>query len=359
MTNKRQASSHRLPAAAFAASLLVGPAVPRATGASVDVTPRPDERRVDVKVGGAPFTSYIWPERLAKPVLFPIRTAVGTLVTRGFPLEPRAGERVDHPHQVGLWLNYGDVNGVDFWNNSEALSPEEAAKMGTIRHRGISSTTSGADEGSLEVEADWVMPDGSTVLKDTTRYVFRGTENTRTIDRIATLAVPAGGGRVLFADNKEGALGMRVTRALEEPTTRPEVFTDASGKPTKVAVMNNEGVNGVYTSSEGLTGSAVWGTRARWVALAGRVDDEDVVLLILDHPGNPGYPTYWHARGYGLFAANPLGQKVFSEGKEELNFALEKGQSTVFRHRIVVLSGPFSAERAEAAWKAFVAEYRE
>ncbi len=231
--------------------------------------------------------------------------------------------------------------------------------MGTIRHRGISSATSGADEGSLEVEADWVMPDGSTVLKDTTRYVFRGTENTRTIDRIATLAVPAGGGRVLFADNKEGALGMRVTRALEEPTTRPEVFTDASGKPTKVAVMNNEGVNGVYASSEGLTGSAVWGTRARWVALAGRVDDEDVVLLILDHPGNPGYPTYWHARGYGLFAANPLGQKVFSEGKEELNFALEKGQSTVFRHRIAVLPGPFSAERAEAAWKAFVAEYPE
>ncbi len=359
MTNKRKASSRRLPAAVFAASLLVGPAVPRATGAQVDVAPRPDERRVDVQIGGAPFTSYIWPERLAKPVLFPIRTAGGTLVTRGFPLEPRAGERVDHPHQVGLWLNYGDVNGVDFWNNSEALSPEEAAKMGTIHHRGISSATSGADEGILEVEADWVMPDGSTVLKDTTRYVFRGTEDTRTIDRMATLAVPAGGGRVLFADNKEGALGIRVTRALEEPSTKPEVFTDASGKPTTVAAMNNEGVNGVYASSEGLTGSAVWGTRARWVALSGRVDDEDVVLLVLDHPGNPGYPTYWHARGYGLFAANPLGQKVFSEGKEELNFALEKGQSTVFRHRVAVLRGPFSAERAEAAWKAFVAEYPE
>ena len=97
------------------------------------------------------------------------------------------------------------------------------------------------------------------------------------------------------------------------------------------------------------------------VMFAGRIVEqgEDVVLLVLDHPGNHGYPTYWHARGYGLFAANPLGQKVFSEGKEELNFALEKGQSTVFRHRIAVLPGPFSAERAEAAWKAFVAEYPE
>jgi len=150
-----------------------------------------------------------------------------------------------------------------------------------------------------------------------------------------------------------------VARALEAPSTRPAVFIDANGKPTTVPVLNNEGVNGVYASSEGITGTAVWGTRARWMALSGRVEDEEVVVLILDHPANPGHPSYWHARGYGLFAANPLGQKVFSQGREELNFALKKGQSAVFRHRIAVLPGPFSAERAEAAWKAFVAEYPE
>jgi hypothetical protein len=321
------------------------------------VTPRPAERRVDIQVGGQAFTSYIWPEGLAKPVLFPIRTAKGTLVTRGFPLEPRPGERVDHPHHVGLWLNYGDVNGVDFWNNSEALSPEEAAKAGTIRHRAIRSSGSGADWGTLQVDVDWIMPDGSTALAEITEFVFRGTRDSRTIDRVSKLTVPAEGTRVLFADNKEGVLGLRVTRALEEPADRPLVFTDASGKPTAVAALNNEGVNGTYTSSEGLEGGAVWGTRGRWVALSGRVEDEDVVLLILDHPGNPGHPTYWHARGYGLFAANPLGQKVFSEGREELNLALDPGESTALRHRLVVLSEPFSAARAEQEWKAFVAAY--
>jgi hypothetical protein len=83
------------------------------------------------------------------------------------------------------------------------------------------------------------------------------------------------------------------------------------------------------------------------------------VVLVLDHPANPGYPTYWHARGYGLFAANPLGQAVFSNGSERLMLALDPGEKTVFRHRVMLLPGPFSAEKAEAAWKAFVADHPE
>jgi hypothetical protein len=355
MTN-RALSLPSLSVALALAGVLVACLAPRTGHAeSVEVTPRPEERRVEVRVDGAPFTAYIWPERLTKPVLYPIRTSRGTLVTRGFPLDPRPGERVDHPHQVGLWLNYGDVNGVDFWNNSEALSPEEAARMGTIRHEAV-RTARGGEEGVLEVEADWVMPDGHTVLDESTRFVFGGGDGVRRIDRVTTLTAPSGGGPVVFADNKEGVLGLRVARALEMPSEEPEVFTDSSGRPTTVPTLDNEGVNGTYSSSEGLEGDAVWGTRARWVALWGRVDGEDVVLLILDHPANPGSPTYWHARGYGLFAANPLGQKVFSEGREVLNFTLEPGQSAVFRYRVLVLSSPFSADTAEAAWKDFAAE---
>src|SRR5215475_9476602 len=104
-------------------------------------------RRVDVLVDGQPFTSYIWPETLTKPVLYPLRTAQGTIVTRGFPLDPRPGERVDHPHHIGLWLNYGSVNGVDFWNNSTAIKPEDAAKMGNVVQRAVVSATGGSDHG--------------------------------------------------------------------------------------------------------------------------------------------------------------------------------------------------------------------
>ena len=325
------------------------------SGAKVDLQSHPAERRVDVLVDGQPFTSYVWPERLAKPVLYPIRTAKGTLVTRGFPLDPRPRERVDHPHQVGFWFNFGDVNGVDFWGNSEAIKPEERAKMGEIRHREIVAARGGAGRGELEVLLDWVMPGSPVSLEERTRFVFHAGPGRRAIDRLATLT--ARGGTATFQDTKEGMLGLRVARALEQPAEKPEVFTDASGKPTPVPVLDNAGVTGLYTSSEGLKGDAVWGTRARWLALSGRVDGEDVVLLMLDHPKNPGHPTYWHARGYGLFAANPFGAKAFTNGKAEAStFPLASGASATFRHRLVVLPGPLAADRAEAEWKAFAAE---
>jgi Methane oxygenase PmoA len=320
-------------------------------GARVEVIRKDAERRVDVLVDGKPFTSYIWPTTLKKPVLFPIRTAKGTVVTRGFPLEPRAGERVDHPHHVGLWFNYGDVNGIDFWNNSDAIAAADRPKMGTVVHRGISTARSGSGQGELVTTCDWVMPDGSVALKQETSYTFRGDVSSRTIDLVITLT--AQDKRVAFPDNKEGVLGLRVTRALEEPTDKPEVFTDASGRPTTVASMENTGVNGVYLTSAGKRGATVWGTRGKWCTLAGRVGDEAVSIGIFDHPQNPGYPTYWHARGYGLFAANPLGQKALSDGKDVLNFALEPRQSATFRYRIVVTSGALSTSDVEAAWTAW------
>ena len=318
----------------------------------VEVREVPGAKRVEVTVDGRAFTAYVWPERLAKPVLYPIRSGRGTLVTRGFPLDPRPGERVDHPHQVGLWFNYGDVNGVDFWNNSETLTPLEQAKMGRIVHRVVVSSTSGRGRGELGVVADWRMPDGSVALVERTRFVFRADRDSRGIERVTELE--ARERPVRFADNKEGVLGLRVARALEEPSDKPEVFTDASGKPTAVPALDNAGVNGSYTSSEGITGSKVWGTRGRWMALAGRVADEEIVLLMLDHPKNAGYPSYWHARGYGLFAANPLGQAVFSEGKQALNFTLAPRAKATFRHLLLVLPGPFSPERAEQAAAGFV-----
>jgi hypothetical protein len=112
-------------------------------------------------------------------------------------------------------------------------------------------------------------------------------------------------------------------------------------------------VTGVYRSSEGTEGDAVWGTRGRWVSLSGHVGDEETTLAILDDPKNPGAPTYWHARGYGLFAANPLGQKVFSEGREELNLRILPRQTVAFRYRLLVLPGVVAPRELDAAWEAF------
>jgi len=310
--------------------------------------------RVDVTINGKPFTSYLWSDRLKVPVLYPLRTVQGTIVTRGFPLDPRPGERVDHPHHIGLWLNYGSVNGVDFWNNSTALPPEQQKKMGTVLHRRIVRTSDGKDRGELAVEMDWVMPDGQPILQESTTFVFHGGQNVRVVDRITKLTALAQ--RVVFQDNKEGMIGMRVRRELEQPSTEPLSFTDSSGRATTVKVLDNTGVSGLYQSSEGKTGDAVWGTRGRWTMLSGKVNEEAITIAILDHPSNTGFPTYWHARGYGLFAANPLGQEVFSNGKEKLNFTLEPKQSVTFRYRVLIFSGPATADQVESEYKKFTSD---
>ena len=322
----------------------------------IQVVPNEAEQRVDVIIDGQPFTSYVWPTRLAKPVLYPLRSAKGTVVTRGFPLEARPGERVDHPHHAGMWMNYESVNGIDFWNNSEAIKAQDAPKMGTIRQTAIVAAKSGAQQGELEVKADWLTFDKKVLLKEETRYVFRGGPNSRSVDRVTTLQ--AQGVKVVFADQKDGFLGLRVVRALEQPADKPEVYTDASGRPTTVAKLDNTGVNGMYLTSEGKKGDAAWGTRGRWCILSGKVDEEPVTIAILDHPSNPGFPTYWHARGYGLFAANPLGQKIFSNGAQELNLTLKPGESVTFRYRVLILSEIATPQETEAAYKEFVAAVR-
>ena len=163
----------------------------------VQVTVNEAAKRVDITIDGKPFTSYIWPDTIKKPVLYPIRDAKGTLVTRGWPLDPRPGERVDHPHHVGLWLNYENVNGIDFWNNSDAIKPADAPKMGTILHRRIVDAKSGSDRGELVTDSDWVLHDGKVILKERTAFVFAGDAASRTIDR--TTQLTAAEDRVVFA----------------------------------------------------------------------------------------------------------------------------------------------------------------
>jgi hypothetical protein len=339
--------------ACVAIAAVAAVAVPLTAATGVEVKVNEAAKRVDITIDGRPFTSYIWPSTLKKPVLYPLRTAKGTLVTRGFPLDPRPGERVDHPHHVGMWLNHGDVNGLDFWNNSDAIPAADAGKMGTIYHRRIVEAKSGASQGELTVETAWMTPDNKQLLKETTRFVFRGGADSRTIDRITTLT--ALDQKVVFKDSKEAFLGMRVTRALEQPADKAEKFTDASGKVTAVPMLDNTGVTGKYISSEGKEGDAVWSTRGKWTLLGGMIDGEPVTLAILDHPSNVGYPTHWHARGYGLFAANPLGDKQFNEAKD-FDYTLEAGKSVTFRYRVLILGGPTTPDRIERESKAFAQE---
>ncbi|HZH72846.1 MAG TPA: PmoA family protein [Mariniphaga sp.] len=311
----------------------------------ITVKPIPEEKKVDILIDGSLFTSYIYPDDIKKPVLWPVITAGGNEVTRQYPLKKKEGERVDHPHHIGVWLNYGDVNGLDFWNNSEAIAPEKAQNYGTIYHKSIGKTKSGKGKGSLVTSATWQDHKRNVLLDEVSEYVFSVDGKTRIIDR--TTRLKAINGKVKITDNKEGMFAIRVARELELPSKGKVKLSDSHGNITEVDASGDASVSGSYLSSEGIKDDAVWATRGRWMKLSGVMNGEKVALVIFDHPSNPGYPTYWHARGYGLFAANTLGQSVFSEGKEALNFELNKGQSASFKYRLAVFSSDPSVQEIE------------
>jgi hypothetical protein len=296
----------------------------------IEIEDFPEKQEVEVRLNGQLFTRYLYGSRLEKPILYPIYTTQGDLITRGYPLMPVAGERADHPHHVGLWFNYGDVNGLDFWNNSSAIPEDRKSKYGRIVHTRIETIDPQTDR--LEASATWQDHQGKVLLDERTSFTFAQTGQTSVIDRTTTLTART---EVLFKDNKEGMIGIRVTRALELPDKNPVTLTDKNGQPKKEKVVDNAGVTGDYLSSTGLTGHDVWGTRGEWVRLSGNIHGRDVSIVLIDHPENPGYPTYWHARGYGLFAANTLGQHAF-DPSQQLNFSLKKGASVTFRYRVLI-----------------------
>lgn len=282
----------------------------------------PDQEEVRIQVDGRLFTVYRHGEGFSsKPVFYPVLTSDERMVNRGFPMEAIPGEPTDHPHQKSLFFAYGDVNGVDFWNEQEgsAIAHREIARM------------EGGREGLLEVLLDWVMPDGEVVLDETRIVRFGAGEKVRWIDQESVLT--ARGREVVLGDSKEGLFAIRVAASLQEAGGSGR-YEDAFGRETE---------------------SEVWGRRSPWMALRGEVEGSPVTLAIFEHPSSAQHPGRWHARGYGLFSANPLGRKEFDADAEPLNHRLEPGESLRFRYRLVVYEGSTDRERLNRDYKAFAA----
>ena len=290
------------------------------------------ENKYDISIGGKFFTSFLYPSNLEKPVLYPIHSAKGTEVTRGFPLHPKAGDPTDHPHHLGLWFNFENVNGLDFWNNSYAIPAEKKNLYGWIKTDRILKTSDGA-KGELAYHANWTNQKNEVLLEETTTYEFSGTASQRIIDRTTVLKAKT---PVVFNDAKDGLLGLRLAHALEIPATTDQKFTDDKGNVTVVKAGTDKIPNGNYITSEGKEGNDAWSTRGVWCKVYGKMGTDSVSISIIDHPSNPNYPTFWHARGYGLFAANPLGEKIFTNNKSAKNLTLKPGESVTFRYRILI-----------------------
>jgi len=301
------------------------------------------KNEIDISIAGKPFTSFLYPDSLEKPVLYPVHASNGAIITRGFPLDPMPHEPTDHPHHIGIWFNYENLNGLDFWNNSYAIPQDKKHLYGWIKTDKILEIQSGTT-GKLGYHANWVNQQNEVQLEETTHFKFSGTAHRRIIDRVTTLKAVK---ECLFTDAKDGMLGVRLAHELQIPSKEDQNFADNKGNVTVVKVIDRQIANGNYLTSEGKQGDGAWGTRGVWCKVYGKMGADSVSIAIIDYPKNPNYPTFWHARGYGLFAANPLGEKIFTNGKSAKNLHLNKGESVTFQYRIVIEDGKATTSVAQ------------
>jgi Methane oxygenase PmoA len=301
--------------------------------AQVKITQGPEQ--IAVEIDGKPFTVFhIGGTDLNRPYLHPLRTATGKIVNRSVPAGQVAGETTDHPHHAGLFYGHGDVNGYNYWAIQNAPTPpsKASATMGRIVLKKVPSVKSGKESGSLDVVLTWLKPDGAPLLTEARKTTFYAHPELRVIDFDFDFAAIE---QVVFRDTKEGTFAMRMATVLEEASAREK----AGGPPRTGKLVNAQGGEGEKN---------VWGRRSEWVDYSGLIDGEKVGVAMMDHPGNPRHPTYWHSRGYGLHSINPFGVSDFLNDKAQNgSLTVEPGQHVRFRYRVVIHAGASPARIAE------------
>jgi len=295
--------------------------------AQVKITQEPE--RIAVEIDGKPFTViYIAEANLNRPYLHPLRSASGKIVNRSFPAGQLPGETTDHPHHAGLFYGHGDVNGYNYWAIQNVSTPPSKADatMGRIVLDRVVAVTSGKESGSVDVVFTWLKPDGKPLVTETRRMTFYAHPDLRIIDFDFDFAAVE---QVVFRDTKEGTFAMRMATALEEPPAKP---SQSANTPVRTGTLLN--------AQGGEREANVWGKRSEWVDYSGELDGEKVGVVMMDHPGNPRHPTYWHSRGYGLHSINPFGVSDFLNDKTQNgSLTLAPGEHVRFRYRVIVHPG--------------------
>ena len=244
-------------------------------------------------------------------------------------------EEHDHPHHRGFWIGHGDVNGVDVWTDKGPLT-------GRIVHDSFEQIKSGWDSGVIQTRNSWVDSTGKVLCTDEEKLTFYnpGEAPERVFDFEITFY--ATNGPVVLGDTKEGMLALRIAESMR--LTKP---TPKGQKPIPGA--------GHLVNSEGLRDGAVWGKRADWVDYYGPVNGVTVGIAMFDHPSNLRHPTTWHARDYGLMAANAFGLHDFmGKGKGKGDYKIRKGKSLTLKYRIYLHEGDEKEGRVAEQYKAFI-----
>ncbi len=288
---------------------------------AAEVTVQRSAGGATVKIDGQLFTEYLI-DSGGKPILWPVMGTTGKPMTRAFPMkkdDPK--EKTDHPHHRSIWFTHGSVNGIDFWTEKKG--------NGTIKQREFVKLESGKI-GLIVTNNDWLSADGKLQCQDTRTLRFGADAGTRWID--FDITIQALDKPVILGDTKEGTFGLRLAETLTV----------------------NAKMGGKIVNSNGQVDGAAWGKTADWVDAYGPIDGQVVGVAIFNHPSSFRFPTYWHAREYGLLAANPFGVRDFTGDKQkDGSYTIPPGERITFRYRVLFHSGDEKAGKVAEAFSSY------
>ena len=320
----------------FGLALLCGVLfAPAAIGVADRVQLQRKDQLVDVVVDGRPFTTYFFTSEVAKPYFQPLRSVQGTIVTRDFPIEntippEHMKDPSLEPHQRPMYFGHGNIDGIDFWGEAVFSHYSDDMVFGRTVFRKLDEVRSG-DTGALRAEFELKGPEGRMVADEIQSYAFGGDENSRWIDCEITL-VANHGSDLTFGDSKEGTFGIRLAKELNSPPGH---------------MVNSAGAEGE---------KAIWGKRADWVNYDGTVAGEELGVAVFDSPRSFRHPTWWHARAYGLLAANPFGWREFYRDPEkDGSWTVPQGKQMKFRYRVFIHHGDYKEAKVAEAYQNYAA----
>jgi hypothetical protein len=323
--------------------------------AADDVSITVGKDAIEFKAGSAVVAKYATVESVAKPYLYPVLAPNGVGVTRAWPVEKGLpGEATtDHPHQKSVWFCHGNVipegielkvksltegdKCVDFWSEGKDRK-DNTPRHGTIKCVKVGKPVQHAKHhASVETHNEWFTPDGVKIMDEVRTIHLIDTREGRLFAFDITLKASVC--PITFGDTKEGSFGVRVHDGLRPDQKTGATVTSAEGKTVKPPVKDN---------------LPVWGRPSAWIDYSGVLDGKEVGVAVFDHPKNP--PASWHARAYGLNAANPFGRAhsgfPSQKGKDDL-LKIAKGEELKLKYAVYAHTGDAKSGKVAEAFAEF------
>lgn len=301
--------------------------------AEVKLTERDD--RIRVEIDGRLFTEWRHKEWLG-PYFYPVIGPNGQGITRNYPMKDGVPhEAQDHPHHRSLRFAHNDVNGLNFWywrpGRERELSTAE------IKLEKIEKLSSGS-VGEFVLWNRWLDGD-KLVLRLRMHARFIPLER-RQVLMDYDVKLFTGDEPVTFGDSKDGGMYVRVAGTMKVQAHRA-----AGGGEFKGTILN----------SRGHRNADAWGKRAEWVDYFGPdASGRTVGIAMFDHPDNLRFPTHWHARTYGLLAANRFGSKKFDPDAEiSGDHTIPARKSLELRHRFYFHHGDIKTAKVAEHYRLY------